>query len=170
MKKSKCLLFLLAMMAISLLSGGGSADKFAGCWVSEVSTDWAGFTDGEVLEIKPNGDSGYIIENQCFRYIKDKDGDRVIRSNHDEMFANKPKEGNTITIQQSLGRPTIVYDENNKTLKTDLGRMSAKVIEFKQVNDKQAVEQLKEKVLEAGRAHEAELEAKKLPRNNRRGD
>ena len=144
----KCLLFLLAVMVMSLMAGCGGSDKFAGRWVSEPYKNMLGESQTDVLEFKANGDKGYVIKEYTYAY--DNKTDSVELSHEDEFFANKPKEGNTVMLQGGLPVP-IVYDENTKTIKTDLGGKYFRTVAFNQVKDDGDIEQMKEKILEADR-------------------
>lgn len=141
---------LAGFLVIILLAGCGMSDKFSGRWVSEPNDkDFFGSVDARVLDIKANGDSGYVINTYVIEY--NKYNDTVQINNEEKLMAAKAKEGNTIRIQQLLGNPPIIYDENNKTLTSDVGRMSGIQLEFKPVKDDQELEQVKDKVLEIGR-------------------
>ena len=141
---------LAGFLVITLLAGCGMSDKFSGRWVSEPNDkDFFGSVDARALDIKANGDSGYAINTYVIEY--NKYNDTVQINNEEKLMAAKAKEGNTIRIQQLLGNPPIIYDENNKTLTSDVGRMSGIQLEFKPVKDDQELEQVKDKVLEIGR-------------------
>ena len=150
MKKCRMFGLLAGFLVIILLAGCGMSDKFSGRWVSEPNDkDFFGSVDARVLDIKANGDSGYVINTYVIEY--NKYNDTVQINNEEKLMAAKAKEGNTIRIQQLLGNPPIIYDENNKTLTSDVGRMSGIQLEFKPVKDDQELEQVKDKVLEIGR-------------------
>lgn len=151
MKKCRNLLLLVSLLLVSLLAAGcGGSDKFSGRWISEPPehNPW-GQPSSRVMEIKANGDKGYIIKTYLWEY--DKTTDEVKMNNEEKLTATKTKEGNTIRIQGLLGNPPIVYDENNKTLSSDVGRSTGITLEFKQAKEDKDVEQIKEKVLEYGR-------------------
>lgn len=141
----------MSLLVVSLLAAGcGGSDKFSGRWVSEPNgKDFFGHVYARVLDIKANGDSGYAINTYVIEYNKNNDAVQI--NNEEKLMAAKAKEGNTIRIQQLLGNPPIIYDENNKTLTSDVGRMSGIQLEFKPVKDDQELEQVKDKVLEIGR-------------------
>ncbi len=150
MKKCRWLWLMIGMLMISLLTGCGMIDKFSGRWVSEPSDkDFFGHVYARVLDIKSNGDKGYVINTYVIEYNKNNDAVQV--NNDEKLMATKTQEGNTIRIQELLGNPPIIYDENSKTLTSDVGRMSGIKLEFKQVKNDEELEKVKDKVLEIGR-------------------
>lgn len=129
-KKTKALLAIVMLCCITLLSGCGVGDKFAGKWIGIGRSFWDGSSIIERYEITKNGE-GYLIKRDQIKmpdygwYTAEY---RSLEPGKKESFAWDIKldvwsnegataKGNSLSVDNSAGSVTFTYLENEKKLK-----------------------------------------------------